>query len=401
MDLPPARLPRRRLLAAGAAAAWLGAGRVLRAAPAPVRFGFDGELGVEGSTSAQAIVAGLEIAAEEINAAGGLLGGRPLEIVVRDNRALPARAAPNLRELAALPDLVGVFCGRFSPTVLEMVPLVHELGLPLLDPWASADAIVNHGRVPSWTFRLAQTDAWAMPVVAAHARRHGRLRLGLIAVNTAWGRSAERALQGHLAGQAGGQRLVGARWYNYTDPEALIASRYLELRQLGAQAIVFIGNHSEGSELVRVIAAQPAAQRLPVAAASGIMGGDFAAACGPALQDVDITVVQTFGFAGNRRAGVARVEAQARRKLGDPAIVPSPAGVAQAYDLAHITARAVEAARSTARPAVRDALERSRPWRGLVRDYAQPFTATRHEALAPGDLYMARFDAGGALVRAR
>ena len=399
MDKLPSPLTRRRVLGA-AAAAVLGAGRPLRAAPAPVRLGFDGELGVEGSTSAQAIVAGLEIAVDEVNAAGGVLGGRPVEIVPRDNRALPARAAQNLRELAALPDLVGVFCGRFSPTVLEMVPLVHELGLPLLDPWASADGIINHGRTPSWTFRLSQSDSWAMDAVAAHARRHGRLALGLIAVNTAWGRSSERALAAHVAA-AGGQRLVGTRWYNYTDSEALIVGHYLELRRLGAQAIVFIGNHREGSELVRAVAAQPPVQRLPVCAAGGVMGGDLFAACGPALRDVDLTVVQTFGFAGNRRAGVARVEAAARQRLGGAARVPSPAGVAQAYDLAHITLRALEAARSTARPALREALEHARPYRGLIRDYPQPFTPTRHEALAPADLFLARFDAEGQLVRAR
>ena len=39
-------------------------------------------------------------AIEEINRSGGVLGGRNLELLVRDNRAVPARAAAHYKELA-------------------------------------------------------------------------------------------------------------------------------------------------------------------------------------------------------------------------------------------------------------------------------------------------------------
>ncbi len=42
----------------------------------PVLVGLDGEFGLENSTSAQAIELGLRTAIAEINAAGGVLGGR-------------------------------------------------------------------------------------------------------------------------------------------------------------------------------------------------------------------------------------------------------------------------------------------------------------------------------------
>ena len=114
----PTRPVRRRLLGWAATAV---AGAVLPPARAaePVLLGLDGEFSVEGSTSAQAIRAGIEVALDEINGTGGVLGGRPLALVVRDNRTMPARSAQNLREFAAMASLVGVFCGRFSPTVLQ------------------------------------------------------------------------------------------------------------------------------------------------------------------------------------------------------------------------------------------------------------------------------------------
>lgn len=399
------RLALRRGIAAAVAAVLAPSFQAARAAH-PVLLGFDGELSVESSSSAQAIQAGIEIALREINAAGGVLQGRPLSLVSRDNRTMPARAGRNLREFAEMPDLVGVFCGRYSPTVLETVPLFHELRLPLLDPWASADGIIEHGITPSYTFRLGMADSWAMPVMAAHAARRGHQALGLIAVNTSWGRSSERALQLHLQARGGvgadGQRLVATRWYNYTDGPEVFATQFVELVQRGVEAVIFVGNFREGGELVQAIAARPRRERRPVLAHSGVMGGDFFAACGSALPQVDVSIIQTFGFDDTRRPRAAAVRTAAMQHLGLAGKrVPSAAGLAQAYDLTHITARALNAAGSTDRSALRDALERSRPYAGLIRDYAAPFTPTRHEALSPGDLYMARFNEEGALVRTR
>ena len=90
----------------------------------PVYVGLDAELGFAGSTSAQSIRMGMLIAMEEVNQAGGVLGGRPLQLIERDNKSLPARSLVNLKELAAQPDLVAVFSGRYSPAVLDTIPLI-------------------------------------------------------------------------------------------------------------------------------------------------------------------------------------------------------------------------------------------------------------------------------------
>lgn len=52
-----------------------------RADSSPILIGIDAEFGVVGSTSAQAIRWGAQIAVDEINADGGVLGGRPLALV--------------------------------------------------------------------------------------------------------------------------------------------------------------------------------------------------------------------------------------------------------------------------------------------------------------------------------
>jgi branched-chain amino acid transport system substrate-binding protein len=155
--------------------------------------------------------------------------------------------------------------------------------------------------------------------------------------------------------------------------------------------------------LVREMAKLPPAERLPILSHWGVTGGAFALEAGPALQQVDFSVIQTFSFFRADPAMVKRFLASAAqvskvRRIED---VPGPVGAAHAYDLTHILAMAIDRAGSTDRKAVRDALEHLGTYRGLVKTYAPPFTPARHEALGPDELLMARFRADGVLVPAR
>lgn len=94
------------------------------------------------------------------------------------------------------------------------------------------------------------------------------------------------------------------------------------------------------------------------------------------------------------------IDAAARLSgIADVRRIPSPVGTAHAYDLTHILALAIQRAATTERAAVRRALEEVKNYSGLIKDYRQPFSATRHEALAPEDVFMARYDEDGAIVR--
>jgi branched-chain amino acid transport system substrate-binding protein len=366
----------------------------------PVLVGLDAEFGLDNSVSAQAIELGMRAAITEINAAGGVLGGRKLELVTRDHRSIPARGIRNIRELAAMPDLVAVFGGRFSPVLIEELPTLAEARLPFMAVWSSADAIIDNGTHPNYMFRVSLRDSLAMPHMLKSAERRGYTRIGLLLTNTSWGRSNESAAMLHAGSRKARARIVGTAWYNWRDSTLLPG--YQRLRDAGAQAIVLVANDDEAAILVREIAALPAAQRLPIISHWGVAGGDFVGQAGPALQQVDFTVIQTFSFFQadpkvldgfmKTLASISPI-----RRIDD---IRAPVGVAHAYDAMHLLARAIAKAGSTERPAVRDALERLGSYRGLVRLYQPPFTKDRHEALGPEQLLMARFRADGALVPA-
>lgn len=392
-------LHRRRdaLRAALATLAAAGSARARAQTAVPVRVGVDAEFGLDNSTSAQAIELGLRVAMAEVNAAGGVLGGRPLELVVRDNHSMPARALANLKAMADMPDLVAVFGGKFSPVVIDAVPLVHALGLPFIAVWSSADPIIDNQRNPNWMFRVALRDSLAMPKMLATAQQRGFARVGLLLANTGWGRSNLAAAQRHVAA-AGRPALVQVAWHNWGERSLL--QRYRTLRETGAQAVLMVANDDDAAGLVREVAALPVNERLPLICHQGITGGKFAHLAGPALQAVDLTVLQTFSFFGAQTPALKRFMTTAAQVANITRVddIEAPTGVAHAYDALHILARAVALAGRTDRAAVRDALERVPEHRGLIRHYRPPFTAQRHEALGGEELLMARYRTDGVLV---
>lgn len=360
-----------------------------------IKIAIDAEFGIPNSTSAQAVRTGAQLAVNEINAAGGLLG-RQLEVIERDNRAVPARSLNNLRELAADPDVVAVMCGRYSPVVVEMLPEIHRLKMLMLDPWAAADGITDNDFSPNYVFRLSLRDSWALPVMMRHALKQGYRKVGILLPNTEWGRSSLRAAE-ETAAKDTQQDIVASKWYNWGDTSLI--ERYQALRNAGAQAVILVANDKEAVILVREMATLPSDQRLPLVAHWGLTGGQFFEQAGAALKSVDLSMVQTYSFIGKTDDKTKSVLAGLKATTGsdDPRKVVSPVGVAHAYDLVHLLAMAIKKAKTTERTAVRQALENLGPYKGLVRPFDKPFTAKRHDALSINEVFMARFADDGAI----
>ncbi len=363
---------------------------------APVLVGLDGEFGLEHSISAQAIELGLRTAIAEINAAGGVLGGRPIELVTKDNRGIAARSTSNSAEFAAMPNLVAVFGGRLSPTILEQLPAIKELKLLYMVPWAAADPIIDNGMQPNYVFRLSLRDSLAMPTMLKTAEQRGFNQVGLLLANMSWGRSNLAAAEKYMLGVKS-QKIVDIAWFNFRD--TTLIAQYKRLTDAGAKAVILVAN-DEGATLVREVAALPSSQRVPIISHWGIVGGEFVKNVGAGLQEVDLSVIQTFSFFSADKQMLARFMKTATLTGGIKRIedIRAPTGVAHAYDLMHILAKAINLARSTERSAIRDALEKVSEHRGLVRLYKPPFTPTRHEALGPAELLMARYNREGVLV---
>jgi branched-chain amino acid transport system substrate-binding protein len=364
----------------------------------PLVIGFDGEFGLPGSTSAQSIELGMRLAVDEINQAGGVLDGRPLQLDLRDNRSVPARGEENLRRLVVdNPELIAMVGGRFSPVQLQLLPLIHQYRIPYINAWGSADGITSHNYSPSYTFRVSMRDSDAMPVLIDHLLSKGADSIAIMVPDSGWGVSNLAAAHSHA--QANNSfSIVAIERYLYG--ERSFSSRYDRILAAGANGLVLVANELEGALLVNELASRPVADRMPIASHWGVTGGEFYPRCAEALKRVDFSVIQTFSLDRlqneQRQHLLERINELAKpRSTGT---IDSVVGFGHGYDAVHLIARGLAQSGSDSPQQLRDALERIDSHAGLVRNYAPPFTSDDHDALSREDLFMARFDPQGRLI---
>ena len=80
---------------------------------------------------------GLQLAAEQINARGGV-EGKKIELLVEDDRGLPKDGVSALQKiLATNPDVHVVIGGAFSQIAAAQIPICENKGVVLFSPYAS------------------------------------------------------------------------------------------------------------------------------------------------------------------------------------------------------------------------------------------------------------------------
>lgn len=363
----------------------------------PVWIGFDDAYGLKTNTSAMATEWGIKAALEEINANGGVLNGRPLKLMTTDNKGISARGKDNFVQLASTPDLVAVLTGKFSPISVEMLPEAHRLKVPLISVWGSADPITDHDHKPSYSFRVSLKDDWGVEAMMNRLSSKYKVRQACaILPNTAWGRSAEKVIQGKSAANV--IQFPVVRWYNWGD--ASLNEQYQACLSSRTQGLLFVGNEKEGAILIKEVAAQPESKRMPVVSHWGAVGGTLHELVGEDLSMVRIDFIQTFTFINNKRPRAVYLADWILKNnaLQSRHDIPSPIGAAHAYDTVHLLAKAIDTAKTTAPHKIRDALEKLPPFHGAVRHYTKPFTPNRHDALDKSQVLFVKLTALGHLI---
>jgi branched-chain amino acid transport system substrate-binding protein len=362
----------------------------------PIVLGLQADMSSGSANAGEALRRGALLAISEINAQGGLLGGRKLQLMVRDHHGVPARAAEQLPEFADTPNLVALLGGLHGAALIPSLGFMHEHQLILMCAWAATTELIDNGLTPNYAFRVSARDALVGRFLVTQALAQGHTRLGLLLERSAWGRSNEKAMSEALASH---QRMpTGVQWFNWADED--MEAQLAALENSGAQAVLMVANAPEGSNIVKTMAHRPPGKRLPIYAHWGITGGNFAQMVGPSLAQVELHVFQTFSFLGAKDARTQAFLAAYHQMFGTERAedITAPVGTAHAYDAVWLLALAIKKAGTTDRPKVRDALEHLGPYRGLIRTYQPAFTPTDHEALELSDYRLTTFTPEGVLV---
>lgn len=153
---------------------------------------------------------GIELALEEVNGAGGVLG-RPLEFAFRDDRGEPGEAVRIAEELMTRDGAVMLTGAILSNVGLAISSLAGERGYVYLATEPLADALVwESGN--DYTFRLRASTYMQASMLAEEAARTDATRFATIAPNYAYGKDAVAAFKEALAKLRPDAEFVAEQW---------------------------------------------------------------------------------------------------------------------------------------------------------------------------------------------
>lgn len=351
-----------------------------------IKIGLVAALSGQSAKSGEALTRGLTIAIDEINAAGGILG-QPVELIRRDDESNPAKGMLAARELVQREKVAVLFGGLDTPVSLAIVPLVNQMKVPFMGPWAAGTNITQNGAKDNYVFRVSAMDEIVDEALVQYGiDEYNMQKPGMLLINNPWGESNEKgfrhALESREMEWAGIERIE--------DSDLDVIPQLTRLKNAGADTLLMVGNVGPSAQVVKSLDRME--WDVPVVSHWGPAGGRFSELAGPNASRVHF--VQTYVFTEQNSAKGDQVLASLKAKYPEIktlADITPAVGIANAYDGMHLAALAIEKAGSTDGTAVRDGFYAIDEYKGLIKDYKPAFNPEQHDALGPKDYVFTHF----------
>ncbi|MEE7475188.1 ABC transporter substrate-binding protein [Methylobacterium hispanicum] len=152
-----------------------------------IRIGVNEPLTGPFAASGTYVVNGARIAADEINARGGVLG-KKIELVVEDNKSNPTEAAAVAEKLITS-DKTPVLMGAWgSSLTLAVMPKLADYEVPMLVETSSSGKITTSGN--PFVFRISPPSALEAETFAPMVAKLGMKKVDFLVLNNDFGRGA-------------------------------------------------------------------------------------------------------------------------------------------------------------------------------------------------------------------
>ena len=290
---------------------------------------------------------GYQLALDEANAAGGVLG-RKVEMVGYDNRCNPSEAVNVANKLieAKVVAIVGAHC---SSATLATMPLIAAAGIPLVDGIASSPKISELSGVGGnqWAFRINPNDDDMMQALGLYLGQGGSKikRVAVLGEDTDFGRGGAAAFA--AVAKQNGLEVVSTDFHpqNYPDFTSLLTriqqSRpdAIAIFQLAGDQLNFLRNAMQlGVRIPYIGRFDPGGNNLQIIHAGGMEGSITA---------------WTYSYLVDTPANKA-FSAEIEKRHKTTPVLQTWAG----YDVMRLVLTAIKEAGSTDSAKVRDAIKK-------------------------------------------
>lgn len=303
----------------------------------------------------------LEMYVDRINEDGGVLG-RPLELIHYDDQGNASNARSFASRLIRSDRVDIIVGGSTTGATMAAVPLVEQAGIPFI---SLAGAVVITDPVKKWVFKTPQSDRMAAERILADMKDRGITSFGLISGTDGFGASGR--LQTLEVAEKMGMEVLADVTYSGSDTD--MTAQLTNIRNTeGVEAVLNFG-FGQGPAIVTRNYNQ-LGMELPFYQSHGVASDGFLELAGSAAEGVrlpgsPLLVPGSLADDHPQKDVVEKYKKEYEDQWGQSV---STFG-AYAYDGLMLAVQAIEAAGSTDKAAVRDALESIKGYVGVTGEF--------------------------------
>ena len=321
-----------------------------------IKIGINYELSGGVATYGQSSVEGIELALEQINAAGGV-NGKKLKAVKYDTKSEPAEATTLASKLMTRDKVVAVLGPATSGSFKATIPVAEKNKIPVASGSATADDVTyDSNGVKDYAFRICFSDSTQGDVMATYALQNLSKKNAVIIKDSSSDYAKGLAASFKKTFEAGGGAIVAEEAYldNDTDFNAIITS----IKGKDFDVIFIPGYYEEVGLIIKQARAQGINQ--PILGADGFDSPELKNLAGAkALNDVYFS--NHYSSLDTNPTVVEFIETYKKKYNKQP-----DAFAALGYDLARYVADAIGRAEKPDGESVKKALEETKDFDGVT-----------------------------------
>lgn len=329
---------------------------------------------------------GMEIAVEEINAAGGVLG-KKLEWVFYDTESQSVKGVNAVKRLLSQ-DKVSMIVGggSMSGIALAVMPMTERAKIPFISTEGSMQIVSPVAKRP-FTFKSTADDDQAVSRALDYLKKKGVKKVALLHSTTGFGQSA--LVQTKKVAPKYGVDVV---YEAFGPADTDLTPQLTRIKDSGAQAVIIWTVTPAGVVALKQMQ-QLGMQNLHRVHSYGFVSQRYmklagTSAKGLLLISVKFPVGEDLPDSDKAKKQILTLKAKYKKKYGRE---PNQF-VAQTYDAVHLARLAIEKAKSTDPAKVRDALRTIQNHEGASGTFN--FSKSRHSGLSKSDLVLVKWEDG-------
>lgn len=347
---------------------------------APLRVGVIGPFSGPSADFGQPMLNGVKFAVDEINAVGGYLG-RPIELVVKDDRANPDVGHASSQELINEKVVATIgFCN--TGVAAKSIEVFQKAQVPLIIACSTGTPLTAKYPAPeSYIFRNSARDAIQAPFVIEDIVKRGWDKVAIFADTTGYGDAGLKDVEAALAAK----KLKAAYVARFATGVKDLTEQLQAARAAGAN-VVF--SYTVGPENAVIANGRKKLNwKVPQVGAWPLSFPFFIDGAKDAAEGA--LMAQTFIAEPSNERRAAFLTGYARKYKVNR--IPVPMAAAQAYDATYLLLYALFGVHggNVSGPALKTALENiGRTYYGVVATYDKPFTKDDKDAITANMLVM-------------